>query len=151
VGDLNKIKILKNVCRYWGEVAEDPKLWHHVNILTSLLLPVGNQHTPNNIKEAAKFETKLNKFVRIAVMHKKFDYLSNLDLSSCGYLTCDHLEAILAACNSDVLSTLNLSHCKKIYSTKYETEASYEKVIGDSCPKLISLNLTGMHVIIFKL
>jgi len=146
-GDLNKIHILKNVCTNWAQVAQDPKLWHHINILNSLQLSVTKQHTSNKAKDATRFDTKLNKFLNTAVRGNKFDYLSNLDLSSCAYLTCDHLEAILTACNPDVLRTLSLSHCKKVYATKYDTEAVYEKVIADNCPKLTSLNLTGMHVI----
>lgn len=137
-GDLNKLKILEDVCHYWKNVANDPKLCTIINLSSTLRTDNLNQNKP---VEAAKFDKKINKFLQSAIKSDKFKFCKNLNLSNLYHLTNDHLSKVLKACNTTCLTRLNLSQCKKIQKGD---SSSYEKLIIENCCNLTCLNLSGM-------
>ena len=139
-GDLNKLKILEDVCHYWKNVANDPKLCTIINLSSTLRTDNLNQNKP---VEAAKFDKKINKFLQSAIKSDKFKFCKNLNLSNLYHLTNDHLSKVLTACNTTCLTRLNLSQCKKIQKGD---SSSYEKLIIENCCNLTCLNLSGMKV-----
>ena len=136
-GNLNELKRVRYVCKYWSIVSQDSQLWKNINLPS--ILPT------NAIKYGEKiFKKKMEQFIEFSLRDNKFLHLEKLKISNQDNITCDHIHSILANCNSKILLELSLTSCKKIdYSSK---NLQVEKVIGENCPNLRSLDLSQNEV-----
>jgi len=107
----------------WCQVASDMRLWHHLDL------------------SMFSFRTSVKRILNSRI---KLDYLVKLNLNHMKEFTCDHLYQILSNCNPLVLKELNLAHCEKIQVSK--SNMNFLRVIGEKCPSLNSLDLSGMKV-----
>ncbi len=121
-GDIRKLNNLKIVCKHWNHVASDERLMHSLNI--------------------SKFNLKAS--IKRLLNQKTFNYLASLNLSNLKDFTCDNLDSILSKCNPIHMKELKLANCEKITVSKINL--NFVKLISDYCPKLTSLDLTGMKV-----
>ena len=149
-GDLNKLKILQNVCKYWKLVGDDPKLWHHIHFSLLFGYAKFKSNELSSKKFSQSFEKKLIKFLKLVAKENRFQYLVNLNLNNTYCLTCDQLDLILCKTKPSMITQLDLSHCKNLHLSKSHVEICFEKIIADYCPNLKSLNLTGMRVSILR-
>ncbi len=122
-GDVRRLNNLKFVSRQWCQVASDMRLWHHLDL------------------SMFSFRTSVKRILNSRI---KLDYLVKLNLNHMKEFTCDHLYQILSNCNPLVLKELNLAHCEKIQVSK--SNMNFLRVIGEKCPSLNSLDLSGMKV-----
>jgi hypothetical protein len=170
-GDVNKINDLKKVCKSWSRVADDPKLWRHLNVyslmpcnLVTTQSPVkasssSSQSSPSkaNHRKLQELTNKFNVQLKRAIKSNmcKLRFIVKLNLSHLVYMTCDDLELLLSNCNGQVLRELNVSHCKRISVSKTSqalnnsTESGsecFERVIGKYCPFLCNLDMSNLDV-----
>ena len=122
-GDVRRLNSLKLVCRQWCHVASDMRLWHHLDL------------------SMFTYRTSVKRILNSKI---KLDYLVKLSLNQMKEFTCDNLNQILSNCNPHMLKELSLAHCEKIHVSK--SSMNFLKVIGEKCPYLSSLDLSGMKV-----
>jgi hypothetical protein len=163
-GNIYKLNNLRHVCKFWYSVGSDPRLWHHVHLAsfapsnlllsTSVLFEVSFKSKENKAKDdlCQKFISKVVKqAASFSFLEKKsasrsnFKYTKSLNLSLLCYLNCDILQMLLSNFDSNVLKSLNLSFCKRIYMSN--AELNFFSVIGDNCPNLNILDMTGNEII----
>ena len=150
-GDLNKLNVLKNVCKFWHLVGNDAKLWHHIDFSLLFGYAKFKSNELSSKKFSQSFEKKLVEFLKLVAKEDRFQYLEHLNLNNTYCLTCDQLDLILCKTKPSMITQLDLSHCKNLHLSKSHVEICFEKIIADYCPNLRSLNLTGMRVSIFRL
>ena len=136
-GNLNELKRVRYVCKYWSIVSNDSQLWKNI-YLSSIM-------TSNTIKDdEKKFNKKFENFVEFSLRDNKFLYVEKLTIFNLHNITCDQIHSILTNCNSKILLDLSLVSCKKINNSSKNLQV--EKVIGESCPNLRSLDLSQNEV-----
>ena len=155
-GNIFKLNKLRSVCKFWYNVGDDPRLWHHLNIgqiapakfllSTSVLNSLEARFKNENSVTELKFQKFLTKFMKKTSLttscnQNKFKYITKLDLSFLCFLNCDMLKLILANCDANNLKSLNLSFCKRIYLTN--SDLVLGDIIAEYCPKLNVLDMTG--------
>jgi hypothetical protein len=162
-GNIYKLNNLRHVCKYWYSVGSDARLWHRIHLAsiapsnlsltTSVLFGISFKTKENKAKDeiCQKFVNKvIKRALSFSFLDKKgetnrFKFTKILDLSLMCYLNCDMLQQLLSNCDANVLKSLNLSFCKRIYLTN--SDLNFFDVITKYCPKLEALDMTGIEII----
>jgi hypothetical protein len=143
-GDLRKLDEFKKVCKLWSWVADDAKLYGSVDLSTHSALHNSSLNNKSSV-QMNKFAARLRKLLNLE--REKFKFITELNLNRLTCLTYDSFESMLKNyCNSAQLKYLNISNCKKLNhsSLRKDLEPSFERLIGDSCPNLTRLDMSGL-------
>ena len=163
-GNLSLLNKFCLICRYWRKVGNDARLWHHVNLSTiSPSKFILSTKTLTSVSSRGKeiklvddlYQQFILRLVKNATISKqalglqnKFQYIHTLDLSFLCFLTCDSLKLVLSNCNPNILTSLNLTYCKRIH--KSDNNLLLGDVIAEHSPNLKVLNLTGHEMSLVK-
>jgi hypothetical protein len=139
-GHVAKLGDLGKVCRYWSQVADDDRLWRHLNLYS--LMPAsltveakgganGNEcHSPTKSSQSPSksgastgHNRRLNEFHvqlrRIARANsRKLKFVVKLNLSHLVYMTCADLVLLLSFCDGQQVRELSVAHCKRLHVAK---------------------------------